>query len=672
MKKFKKVLCGILSATLVASYCEISDFSNDISNTVVVKADTTLRGDINNDGVLTALDIMQFKQYMVGKIQLDSDVLLRADMNVDNIVNIVDGILLINEFLNPSVPEPEQTTTTTPPVTDDNQGGIDEVKEILLDGNSITTTGSGTEVSGSVVTITEPGEYIVKGKLNDGQIIVSVDKTAYPAGKVELSLQGADISSSSDSPIYVESVDDECVISVKKGTDNVISDGKSYTNADEDSGAIYSKDDLKIKGKGNLTVNGNCADGIVGKDSVKIFNGNITVNAVDDGIRGKDSVKIGDADDTDFSALNVTVVSSGGDGITSTNDTDADKGNVIINGGTINITAYADGIQSEHNFTMDNGELTIKTTATGSSSWGGTTTDVSSKGIKASNGNLTINGGTVNIDSSDDGLHCSGDMNVLGGNITIASGDDGMHSDTNLNIGTQGATELSTPDINITKSYEGVEGVTINMNSGTIHITASDDGYNAAGGNDGSGNTSPGGWGGGFGGGMSSSSGTLNINGGYTFMQAKGDGLDANGACNLNGGTVVINGFTSGDTSPLDADSGVNYKGGTVLGYGSSNMAVTPSSYSFITTSASISSGTRVTFTDASGNILSTVTVPQGSAGRYLFYCSPQSSVTCYTGGTVSGTAMWDDYYGEGGTISGGTTLAAGSAGGGNGGFRPW
>ena len=108
-----------------------------------------------------------------------------------------------------------------------------------------------------------------------------------------------------------------------------------YTNADEDSGAIYSKDDLKIKGKGNLTVNGNCADGIVGKDSVKIFNGNINVNAVDDGIRGKDSVKIGDADDTDFSALNVTVVSSGGDGITSTNDTDADKGNVIINGGTI-------------------------------------------------------------------------------------------------------------------------------------------------------------------------------------------------------------------------------------------------------------------------------------------------------------------------------------------------
>jgi len=362
MKKGKKVLCSVLSSALVASYFGMTDFSGDFSDTVVVNADTSLKGDINNDNVLTAVDIMKYKQYMVGQIELDENALVSADMNSDGLVNIIDGILMINKFIEPTVEEPDVTTPSTP-----GTDVTDEVKTITLNGDSITSTGSGITISGSVATITEPGEYIVTGKLNDGQIIVSVDKTAYPAGKVELSLQGADISSSSDSPIYVESVDDECVISVKKGTDNVISDGKSYTNADEDSGAIYSKDDLKIKGKGNLTVNGNCADGIVGKDSVKIFNGNITVNAVDDGIRGKDSVKIGDADDTDFSALNVTVVSSGGDGITSTNDTDADKGNVIINGGTVNITAYADGIQSEHNFTMDNGELTIKTTATGSS-----------------------------------------------------------------------------------------------------------------------------------------------------------------------------------------------------------------------------------------------------------------------------------------------------------------
>ncbi len=651
----KKILTSILSMALVMSYVDASCFENDF----VANALDSVKGDVNNDGVLSALDITKYKQYMTGQFTPDEQGIKNCDMNDDKTVNIVDGILMINSFL---------TVENTPP--DD---GEQTQKTITLKGDSIVTEGSGTEVNGMVVTIVEPGEYVVTGTLDDGQIIVNVDKTAYPEGKVELSLQGVDINASSNSPVYVESIDDECVISVKKGTDNIISDGKSYTNADEDSGAIYSKDDLKIKGKGNLVVNGNCADGIVGKDSVKIFNGNITVNAVDDGIRGKDSVKIGDADDTDFSNLKVTVVSSGGDGITSTNDTDADKGNVIINGGTINITAYADGIQSQHNFKMDNGELTIKTTATGSSSWGGTTTDVSSKGIKASAGNLTINGGTVNIDSSDDGLHCSGDMNVLGGKITIASGDDGIHSDTNLTIGTEGATDFSTPDINITKSYEGVEGVTMNINSGTIHMVASDDGYNAAGGNDGSGNTSPGGWGGGgFGGSMSSSTGTLNINGGYTFMQAKGDGIDANGACNINGGIVVINGFTSGDTSPLDADSGVNYKGGTVLGYGASNMMVTPSSYSFITTSASISSGTRITFTDASGAVLSTVTVPDGSAGKYLFYCSPQSSVTCYTGGTVNGATMFDEHYGEGGTISGGTVLAAGSANGGNGGFRPW
>ena len=83
-------------------------------------------------------------------------------------------------------------------------------------------------------------------------------------------------------------------------------------------GAIYSCDDLKIKGTGSLTVNGNCEDAVVCKNDLKIYNGNITINAVDDGVRGKDSVTIGNAADTDFSTLNLTVKSTQGDGIKST------------------------------------------------------------------------------------------------------------------------------------------------------------------------------------------------------------------------------------------------------------------------------------------------------------------------------------------------------------------
>ena len=129
-------------------------------------------------------------------------------------------------------------------------------------------------------------------------------------------------------------------------------------------GAIFSRDDLKLKGKGTLIVNGNTEDGIVCKNDLKIWNGSITVNAADDGIRGNDSVRIGDPDATDYSTLSVTVNtnngSTGGDGIKS-NSTETDKGYITINGGTVNINSYADGIQAEQTFTMDGGDLNITT-----------------------------------------------------------------------------------------------------------------------------------------------------------------------------------------------------------------------------------------------------------------------------------------------------------------------
>ena len=62
-------------------------------------------------------------------------------------------------------------------------------------------------------------------------------------------------------------------------------------------------------------------------------------------------------------------------------------------------------------------------------------------------------------------------------------------------------------------------------------------------------------------------------------------------------------------------------------------MFETPSSYSFLSTT-SVSAGQTITFTDASGNVLATFTLPNGSAEMVM--CSQESSVTCYTGGTLS------------------------------------
>lgn len=608
------------------------------------------------------------------------------------------------------------------------------VTALVYSGSSVTATNasggvvsnpSNLTISGENVTITASSEISVSGESTSGQLAVNVDKTAEPEGKVVLNLEGLTLSNSSAAPIYVEAIGDEVQISAKNGTTNTISDGTSHTDTYVDSdgntntvnGAIFSRDDLKLKGKGTLIVNGNTEDGIVCKNDLKIWNGNITVDAADDGIRGNDSVRIGDPDATDYSSLSVTVNtnngSSGGDGIKTNSDEDG-KGYVTINGGTVNIDSYADGIQAEQTFTMNGGELNITTyqgsnfagsASGGNGGWGGgmggndgnsNKTDISAKGIKAvgvydeagttwqSGGDLIVNGGTITIDSSDDSLHCGGDMQLLGGSMTLATADDGAHSDHALIIGSTGS-DYDAPYVNITKSYEGIEGVDITQNSGTVMVTSSDDGYNAAGGADSSGNNNSGGWGqgswGGPGGGSSSDgSQTMTFNGGYAYVNAAGDGLDSNGNIYFNGGYVFVS-QTGGGNGPLDcgdSNNSITYSGGTVIAAGSSDMFETPSSYSFLSTT-SVSAGQTITFTDASGNVLATFTLPNGSAEMVM--CSQESSVTCYTGGTLSGTTYFasqdsTNRCGYGGTISGGTAVSASSGGnsgpGGGGNNRPF
>ncbi|OPZ19888.1 MAG: hypothetical protein BWZ04_02200 [Firmicutes bacterium ADurb.BinA205] len=598
-------------------------------------------------------------------------------------------------------------STITPPSTDTPE---QPSTDVTTDGYTITlgsamATNASAEVASvanNVCTIKQPGTFTVTGEMTGGQIVVDVDKTAYPDGVVELALSGMSLTNTSDSPIYVASIGDEVVISAKNGTENTISDGTSYTNADSDTGAIYSKDDIKFKGKGTLTVNGNAADAIVGKDDVKIYNGNLIVNAKDDGIRGKDSVTIGntssDGTEVDYSNLSVKVKTEGGDGIKATSteasSTAKQVGIVTINGGAVNIESYADGISAEQFFVMNGGDLNIKTYQgsgfTGSAAggntggWGGgfggmgmdgnaNKTDISAKGIKAvglydaagttwqSVGNIDINGGNITIDSSDDAVHCGGSMNLYGGTYTIASADDGFHSDHELNIGKTAANTFDDVQIYISKCYEGIEGVTINQNSGTVYIISGDDGYNAAGGADGSGfGNTGGGWGGGM---MSSSTGTLNINGGLVVVNSANgdhDAIDSNGDINLNGGYVCANG-----QEPLDCgDSGntINYKGGSVITMTAGNTNLSQ----------------RYSFVDNSGNVIVSFISASGNPGQNCTNCTAQSGGTVSGGKTVN--AQSDKYaVTVGGTISGATQItAAASSGGGMGGpggrqpGQPW
>ncbi|MDO4156067.1 MAG: carbohydrate-binding domain-containing protein [Oscillospiraceae bacterium] len=590
--------------------------------------------------------------------------------------------------------EPDRTTTDSDLATISFSGN--GVQLLNASGSDVTNNVEGVTVNGSTVTITVPGSFEVTGESSNARIEVNVDKTTYAAGVVELLLKDVSLSNSAMAPIYVESIGDEVVLNSVSGTVNTISDGTSHTDTYVDSdgvtntvnGAVFSRDDLKLKGSGSLTINGNTEDGLVCKNDLKLYNGTITVTAKDDAIRGNDSIVIGNDTATDYSNLKITATSTAGDGF-KTNDTDttSGKGFITVNGGTVEVTSYSDGFHASQALNINGGEIQIKTTCPASQSssgnWGGwqpggstsTTTDVSAKGLKAGctddnsntiEGTITIAGGTITIDSTDDSVHAT-NITMTGGNVTAASGDDGMHADTKLDI--QDGT------VNITKSYEGLEAADLQINGGNIHVNASDDGLNAAGGNDGSGSGSTGGWGqGSWGGGMSSSTGTLTISDGYLVVRAEGDGLDSNGNLTISGGTVQVYGPTTGGNGIFDKGDG-NYTfsitGGTIWGCGTSDMFESPNT-SYLSGTVSATAGATFAAADSSGNVSSTITVPSDmnmSNAMLFYYGSDVSSVSLYSGGTYSGTRN-EDGYGTGGTLSGGSAVSSSSSGGGN--TRPW
>ncbi len=567
------------------------------------------------------------------------------------------------------------TTTTTTQVIDTTKS--EEIKEVdtyIELGDSININGEGATVENNIVKITAAGTYSISGELKDGQIIVEATKE----DKVQIQLNNATLSCSNSAPIHVKTAK-KAVIALVEGTQNTITDGSEYvfedTTTDEPNAAIFSKDDLTIIGTGSLVVNANYNNGITSKDDLKIEGGQITVNAVADGLRGKDSITILDGQIT---------IDAKEDGIKSSNAEEADKGYIHIAGGILNITSGQDGIQAETNAVIADGEISIvsgegsENSSSKSESWGkwggmqppggqqapgsvasdmkNTTTNTetsteetdstSAKGIKATS-NLTISGGNINFDSSDDSIHTNDSIVITGGSMNLASGDDGIHADSTI--------EISGGDINITKSYEGIESQSITINDGNINLVASDDGINAGGGNDASSTSGRPGENN-F---NSSTNCEIVINGGYTVVDASGDGLDANGSIKITGGTTIVNGPENGGNGALDYDVSCDISGGILIAAGSAAMAQSPSSTSSQNSVnvalSSQSANTIIHIEDEKGNEV--ITFAPSKQYQSVVVSSPElktgSTYTVSYGGTSTGEVK-DGLYSSG-KYSGGT-----------------
>ena len=297
--------------------------------------------------------------------------------------------------------------------------------------------------SGTDVTVSEEGVYIIKGSVSD--VTVTVD--AGDEDKVQLVLDGVEITNTDFPCIYVKNAD-KVFVTLTESENTLSVTGEFGADGDTNTDAvIFSKDDIVIGGSGTLKISSS-DNGISGKDDVKLTGGTLIIDCVSDAVEANDSIAVADG--------NITITTKK-DGLHAENEEDDSKGYIVITGGTLNITADDDAIQGNSAVQIDGGILDLDA------------------GECIEGTYVQINGGTISIDASDDGINASAKssaytptVEINGGDITLkmGSGDtDGIDSngDLYINGGTLDITAQSPFD------YDG----TGKLNGGTVTVNGS-------------------------------------------------------------------------------------------------------------------------------------------------------------------------------------------------------
>jgi hypothetical protein len=292
---------------------------------------------------------------------------------------------------------------------------------VTLAQGASTVDGAGASVKGDVVTITSAGTYILSGSLSDGQVVVN----STGEGQVKLVLDGADITSSTTSPVVITAAD-EAVVILADGSTNTLTDSAASAADDAADDAptatLFSMADLTIAGTGALHVTGASNDAISSKDGLVILSGTIDVQAADDGIRGKDYLVIEGG---------TTTVNAGGDGLKSDNATTGELGWIQVDAGDTTINGGSQGADAVGAIKIADGTINVAT---------------SEEGLQAAE--ITIAGGTVDITASDDGLNATSHTvegggeeaedgvlaTISGGTLTVTAGSDGIDSNGSATI----------------------------------------------------------------------------------------------------------------------------------------------------------------------------------------------------------------------------------------------
>ena len=528
-------------------------------------------------------------------------------------------------------------------ITDDNNHDVDDTDDVTDDGdeNEHDEKDTGEENieepseydSFTDGTITSAGKYYLKGEYS------SISITASKGSELYIFLDGVTIASN-EGIAFGSSKQIKLHLVLLNNSTNII------TNDFIDTNAFHVKGDVLISGEGTLNVTSKQKNGLKVSKNLYVYEG-VTLNVI-----GYNHAITAQSITTNGATISVT--SETKDGIQLECDTDvtsytdeqgyaylvdtkvtADtKGDgiqadtyVYISGGEYNITthgefvSYSSSNKSEYGLSDDDFKYVksgndYKRVATDeirnlSSSYYALKNSV--KGIKAGaieydtdgddEDDTTVTSGDyqvyiahlakLTINSTDDCVHANyGKVIVENSNLDLNTYDDGLHADYDLTV--------NNASIEISKSYEGLEGANVVVNGSDTNIIANsqDDGINAAS--------------------DLVSNNNITINNGYIRVYASGDGLDANTSLTINGGTVIVEGPGSGNGS-LDANK-VYFKGGIVMACSTSGMreSMSATQYTFVWQGSTISSGKKVSIIDSNNDSLFSYTLKQ-SCNQIIF-----------------------------------------------------
>ncbi|MGN1042471.1 MAG: carbohydrate-binding domain-containing protein [Christensenellales bacterium] len=542
---------------------------------------------------------------------------------------LITGCTSMPSFINPGDNLGGGGIAQTPTEATDESGTLIEkagTKDVAAIKNDVSSADA-VIVTDSVAEITENGDYLLEG--NYVSVLVAKGVAAH------LFLNNAVITNPDGNAI---SSGKNCDVTL------TVSGVNSVTNGGEDVNAIHIKGNLKINGNGVLNVRSDSKSGIKASKDLCIVDVTLNVTCENHGVTAQSVT--GDS-------ATINILSAKKDGIQAECDYDepsdasqcvftTEIGYITLKNVNYRCSVYGDGLQADTFIYLDGGSYEITTTGVfveksdaNVSAYGLTNDDFKfiylngtyqriasdyrgndaryalqqgCKGIKVgeieydSDGDgeddtvvtdnthysILIKSGTFNVNSTDDGIHAnSGDIIINGGMFTVITYDDGIAADNLLKI--------NAGTINVTDSYEGMEGAYVEINGGTIDVHSSDDGINAA--SD-----------------LSSVKEHIIIADGAITVDAEGDGLDSNGSILISGGTVTVFGPTKSDNAGLDSDSGVMVTGGTLFVTSALGMVETPGSNSLqcvlsLATSSAVDEGNVISVKNADGDAIISVSV---------------------------------------------------------------